>query len=99
MQQAECHAALFNNDGNRGRGNVQSQCGYWNAPWGTVRHVVLEMTISNSVAVDVSRWVLAIITTITAGATVATTSLVSHISATILATIEATISVVCKATI
>ncbi len=66
---------------------------------GTVCRVFFEMTISNSVTVDISRRVLAIITTITAEAAVATTSLVSRISAMILATTKVTISGVHRVTI
>ncbi len=65
---------------------------------GTVRHASLEMTISNSVTADISRRVLAIMTTISAGAAVATTSSVIRISAMILATTEATISVAHRVT-
>ncbi len=84
VQQAEYRAAPFNND-SRGRGTLGASMATPVLRVDTVSHNSLKMTISSSVTVDISRQVLAIITTVTAKAAVDTISLVCRISAMILA--------------
>ncbi len=89
VQQAEYVCiAPFNND-NQGRGSTQAQRGYSSAHMVSVRRSSVGMTISSLGGANISRLVLATITTIVARHAVGTISLTSSISAVILGIIEA----------